>query len=64
MTELQTGDTVRMQAAGETLLIGQRIAEGGQGIVYQAELNGEIFAVKLGTGWRLVTQWASCSRRT
>jgi DNA-binding helix-hairpin-helix protein with protein kinase domain len=46
MTELQTGDTVRMQAAGESLLIGQRIAEGGQGVVYQAELNGEIFAVK------------------
>jgi eukaryotic-like serine/threonine-protein kinase len=46
MTELQTGDTVRMHTAGETLLIGQRMAEGGQGVVYQAELGGEIFAVK------------------
>jgi DNA-binding helix-hairpin-helix protein with protein kinase domain len=46
MTELQTGDVVRMHTAGETLLIGQRMAEGGQGVVYQAELGGGRFAVK------------------
>ena len=46
MNELRTGDTVRMQSGGEILLVGKRLAEGGQGVVYQAEVNGELFALK------------------
>jgi serine/threonine protein kinase len=46
MTELQTGDRVRMQAALEELVVGERIGEGGQGAVYRANLNGRSFAVK------------------
>lgn len=46
MTEPQSGDTMRMQSSGEILLVGKRLAEGGQGVVYQAEANGEQFALK------------------
>jgi eukaryotic-like serine/threonine-protein kinase len=46
MTELQTGDRVRMQSAGETLIVGKRLGEGGEGLVYLAEMNGEPFALK------------------
>ena len=46
MTELQTGDTVGMQSAEETLVVGKRIAEGGEGVVFLADMNGQPFAVK------------------
>jgi eukaryotic-like serine/threonine-protein kinase len=46
MSVLQTGDTARLQSAGETLLVGKRLAEGGQGAVYLAEMNGQQFALK------------------
>jgi len=46
MTELRTGDRVAMRSAGATLLVGKRLAQGGQGVVYQAEANGQLFALK------------------
>ena len=46
MSELQTGDIARLQSAGDTLRVAKRLAEGGQGAVYLAEMNGRQFALK------------------
>ena len=45
MSELQTGDMARLQSAGDTLRVCKRLAEGGQGAVYLAEMNGRQFAL-------------------
>lgn len=46
MSELQAGDTARLRSGGETVLVGKRLAEGGQGVVHLAEVNGQQFALK------------------
>jgi DNA-binding helix-hairpin-helix protein with protein kinase domain len=43
---LQAGQTLQMERAGALLVVGDRIGEGGQGVVHQARLNGSPFAVK------------------
>jgi eukaryotic-like serine/threonine-protein kinase len=46
MNKLRAGDTARLQSSGEIVHVGERLAEGGQGAVYLAELNGQQFALK------------------
>jgi len=46
MSELQVGDTAWLQSGGESLRVGKLLAEGGQGAVYLAEMNGRQFALK------------------
>lgn len=46
MSELQAGDRARLQSGRETVLVGKRLAEGGQGAVHLAEVNGQQFALK------------------
>ena len=43
---LQAGQTLQMERAGALLVVGDRIGEGGQGVVHHARLNGSPFAVK------------------
>jgi eukaryotic-like serine/threonine-protein kinase len=43
---LRAGQTLHMERAGASLVVGDRIGEGGQGVVHQARLNGSPFAVK------------------
>jgi eukaryotic-like serine/threonine-protein kinase len=46
MSDLQAGDVVRLRSAGETVRVSKRLAQGGQGTVYLAEMNGQEFALK------------------
>ena len=46
MAQLQAGDTLQMERAGATLIVADRIGEGGQGVVHRARLSGVPFAVK------------------
>ena len=43
---LQPGQMLQMERAGASLIVGDRIGEGGQGVVHRARLNGVPFAVK------------------
>lgn len=43
---LQAGHVLRMERGGALLVVGDRIGEGGQGVVHRARLNGVPFAVK------------------
>jgi eukaryotic-like serine/threonine-protein kinase len=43
---IQPGQTLQMERARAVLAVGQRIGEGGQGVVHAARLNGASFAVK------------------
>ena len=46
MVPLQAGQMLQMERAGATVIVGDRIGEGGQGVVHRARLNGAPFAVK------------------
>ena len=46
MLPLQAGHTLRMERGGASLIVEDRIGEGGQGVVHRARLNGVPFAVK------------------
>src|ERR1700761_1111654 len=46
VTVLQAGDEARTRVGGETVLVGDPLAEGGQGRVFRAQVNGQPFAVK------------------
>lgn len=43
---LRPGQMLQMERAGASLIVGDRIGEGGQGVVHRARLNGVPFAVK------------------
>ncbi|MBV9205766.1 MAG: hypothetical protein JO037_10285 [Actinobacteria bacterium] len=46
MVPLQAGHTLQMERGGASLIVEDRIGEGGQGVVHRARLNGVPFAVK------------------
>jgi serine/threonine protein kinase len=43
---LQPGNVLRMERGAALVMVGERIGEGGQGVVHRARLNGVPFAVK------------------
>jgi eukaryotic-like serine/threonine-protein kinase len=59
MVRLQAGQTLRMERGGASLIVEDRIGEGGQGVVHRARLNGVPFAVK----WYRGRQDSAGSRR-
>ena len=46
MSELAAGETVQMKTTGDALVICEKLGEGGQGLVFRAEMGGRPFAVK------------------
>jgi len=46
MMPLQAGHTLQMERGGASLIVEERIGEGGQGVVHRVRLNGVPFAVK------------------